>query len=393
LIVRALLLPRVGYPPDIAFWKSWLSYATEYGIANVYALQLPGQTYPPVFLYLLWLMGRLYLWIWPAAVDSAWLTAFVKIPAVVADLTAAFLLARLARRSAGGIGPRRAAAALALNPALIWLSAYWGQVDILHGGLAAGAWFAALSGAAGASGVLLALGILTKPQGLIILPAAVALIARRSGARGVARAVALGAGAALLVCLPFLLDGYGRRLYGIYAGAGSVYPVLSLKAFNPWWIVTVWSGGSGGHPFPSDAAPIALGITPRALGRALFLAATAWITWRCAGRMDGPRAWRLLTLQWLAFFLLPTQVHERYLAPALVSFAVAAALDRRAMILYGILALCVLLNLLYVVPGIAAVGTIVRAVTLDGILVALGLCAVAFLLVRTDLREGRQRAR
>ncbi len=388
LLIRALLMPHVGYTPDIVFWKSWLSYATQYGIANVYSLELPGQTYPPVLLYLLWLLGRLYLWIWPAAVDSAWLTAFVKIPAVVADLVAAVLLARLARRRSGGIGLRGAAAMMALNPVWIWLSAYWGQVDILHGGLAAAAWFAALSGAAGVSGILLALGVLTKPQGLIILPAAAVVIARRSGARGLGRAVVLGICTTGLICAPFLITGYGRRLYEIYAGAGGVYPMLSVKAFNPWWIVTVLMGRAHVAPLPSDATPLAMGITPHAIGVALFLAATAWIVWRCSGRLDGPRAWRLLTLQWLAFFLLPTQVHERYLAPALVSFAVAAVLDRRATTIYLLLSLGVFLNLLYVVPGMAVIGTIVRVVTLDGVLVALGLCAIAFLLVRRDVREG-----
>jgi hypothetical protein len=393
LLIRALLMAQVGYKPDILFWKSWLSYATQYGIANVYSLELPGQTYPPVFLYLLWLLGRLYLWIWPAAVDSAWLTAFVKIPAVAADLVAAVLLARLARSTKGGISPRGAAAMMALNPVWIWLSAYWGQVDILHGGLAAAAWFAALSGAAGASGILLALGVLTKPQGLIILPAAAVLIVRRSGTRALGRAVALGACTAGLICAPFLIAGYGRRLYEIYAGAGGVYPMLSVKAFNPWWIATVLTGGAHAAPLPTDATPLAMGITPHAIGIALFLAATAWIVWRCAGRIDGPRAWRLLTLQWLAFFLLPTQVHERYLAPALVSFAVAAVLDRRTTTLYLLLSLGVFLNLLYVVPGTAVIGRIVRVGTLDGVLVALGFCAIAFLLVRQEVREGGADAR
>jgi hypothetical protein len=392
-LIRILLMPRLGYAPDIHFWKSWLSYSTVHGIANVYSLQMPGQTYPPVFLYLLWLLGRLYLYIWPAAVDSAWLTAFVKIPSVIADLVAALLLARLARRGKAGVGPRGAAALMALHPALIWLSAYWGQVDILHGGFAAGAWYAALCGATGASGALLALGVLTKPQGLIILPAAAVLIARRSGARGLARAFTIGAATAAVVCLPFLIAGYGRRLYEIYAGAGSVYPVLSLKAFNPWWIATVFVGATRGRAFPSDANPVLLGITPHAIGIVLFLGATGWIATRCARRPDGPRAWRLLTLQWLAFFLLPTQVHERYLAPALVSFAVAAVLEHRSLVPYLLLSLCVLLNILYVAPGTVAIAAFVRWVTLDGVLVALGLCAIAFNLVRAELRGADTGAR
>lgn len=392
LAIRVLLMPRVGYGPDIGFWKSWLTYSTEFGISNVYALQLPGQTYPPVLLYMLWLLGRLYLLIWPAA-DSAWLTAFVKVPAVAADLVAALLLARIARRRDSRLSPVHAASLVALNPVWIWLSAYWGQVDILHGGLVAGAWYAALAGAPGIGGALLAVAALTKPQGLLALPAVAMLIARRSGSRGLLRAIAVGAGCTIVICLPFLVKGYAGRLFQIYAGAGNVYPILSLKAFNPWWIVTVVIGGRLGEDLPSDAGTIVAGISPHWIGLGLFLAATVWIVVRCAGRPEGSRAWRLLTLQWLAFFLLPTQVHERYLAPALVSIAVAALFDRRSRILHALLSLAVMLNLLYVVPGVAWVANAVRVVTLNGVLVALGLCAIAFVLVRDEIRDGRIGAR
>jgi hypothetical protein len=392
LAIRLLLMPRVGYGPDIGFWKSWLTYSTEFGIANVYALQMPGQTYPPVLLYMLWLLGRLYLVFWPAA-DSAWLTAFVKVPAVAADLVAALLLARVARRHGSGLSPVRAASLIALNPVWIWLSAYWGQVDILHGGLVAGAWYAALAGSSGIGGALLAIASLTKPQGLIVLPAAAMLIARRSGTRGLLRAVAVGSACAIVICLPFLVKGFGGRLVEIYARAGNVYPVLSLNAFNPWWIATVLMGGGGGRPFPSDAGAVIGAVTPHTIGLVLFLAATVWIVVRCARRPEGSRAWRLLTLQWLAFFLLPTQVHERYLAPALVSLAVAAVIDRRARILHLLLSLAVLLNLLYVVPGAAWISNVVKIVTIDGVLVALGLCAIAVLLVRDEIRDGRIGAR
>ncbi len=399
LALRLPLLPTTGYPPDIAFWKSWLSFATTNGIHHVYALEMPGQTYPPVFLYLLWGLGNLYRLIWPNTEDSAWLTAFVKLPAVAADLVAAGLIALYAWRRRGGLpgmGPRLAAttfrpattafrlaaAMFALNPVLIWLSAYWGQVDILHGGLAAAAWGMALGGSPIPAGAFLALGVLVKPQGLLILPVGAALIIRTSGGRGLARAVAAGGIVAAAVLAPFVISGYGSRLIDIYAGAGNVYPYVSVNAFNPWWCVSVLRRGGIHRPLMSDAG------LPHPLGLLLFALASLWILWRMIRRpTDAPRAWRLLTLQWFAFFLLATQIHERYLVPAIVSLAPAVVLDRRLFPLWLALTIGILLNILYVVPGSRAVESIVRVVSVNGILVAFLLSVVAALLVRKEIRE------
>ncbi len=210
LLIRLPAIAHVYYPHDIAFWKSWLTYSTSFGLQNVYGLDLPGQTYPPVLLYLLFGLGSIYRGIWPQAQDTPILTAFVKIPAIAGDLAAAILLAVYARRHKrpGSLGPRAAAAILAFHPALFWLSSLWGQVDVLHGGLAAGAWAAAIAGSAGWAGALVALGILTKPQGLIVAPAIAVLLAARAGRRGLVRATLFGAAVTVVVTLPFVLAGF-----------------------------------------------------------------------------------------------------------------------------------------------------------------------------------------
>jgi hypothetical protein len=397
LLIRLPAISHVYYPHDIAFWKSWLTYSTSFGLQNVYGLDLPGQTYPPVLLYLLFGLGSMYRGIWPQAQDTPILTAFVKIPAIAGDLAAAILLAVYARRHkrAGSLGARAAAAILAFHPALFWLSSLWGQVDILHGGLAAGAWAAAIAGSAGWAGALAALGILTKPQGLIVAPAIAVLLAARAGRRGLVRAALFGAAVIVAVTLPFVLAGFASALVKIYAGAGSVYPYLTLKAFNLWWCVVAASRTAGDALGLRDDIRLLGPITAHAIGLALFLGATAWILRRCwlLGRrgcgMDPSRAWRLLTLQWLAFFLLPTQIHERYLVPALLSLAPAAVLEKRWRWIYAVLSLGVLVNLMFVVPGAAAIQPVIRIVSGQGVLVALAFAVIAAVLVLAEVREER----
>ncbi len=398
LLIRLPALAHVYYPHDIAFWKSWLTYSTSFGIQNVYGLQMPGQTYPPILLYLLWGLGSIYRGIWPLAEDTPLLTAFVKIPAVAGDIVAAVLLAAyVARRPGiGATGRRAAAGILAFHPALIWLSSLWGQVDVLHGGLAAGACAAALGGSAGWTGALVALGILTKPQGLIVAPAIVVLLAARMGKRGLLRALIFGAAVSIVVTLPFLLAGFASSIVNVYRGAGSVYPYLSLNAFNVWWCVLAAGGGTSRILEFRDDVQLLGPITPRAIGLFLFLIATAWIIRRCwlvarsGGPIDHSRAWRLLTLQWLAFFLLPTQIHERYLVPAVISLAPAAILEKMWRWVYAALSLGVLLNLMFVVPGSESVAPIVRAISGNGVFIALVFAGIAVLLAMAEIREGKR---
>ncbi|MBD3160622.1 MAG: hypothetical protein GF346_00680 [Candidatus Eisenbacteria bacterium] len=394
LLIRAVLLPTAGYGPDVAFWKSLLTYTHVFGVQDVYAMETPLQPYPPLFVYLLWGLGHLYT-LFFSPDDGSLLTVFVKAPAVAGDLLAALLLARFALRRAGAetLAPLKAAGLLVLHPVLIWISAHWGQVDVLHAAIAAGAWGAALSGTPVLAGILLALGVLMKPQGLIVLPAAVALLLARSGSRGLLRAVAAGTAIFALLLVPFLVAGHARALVDLYAGAAARYPYLSVYAFNPWWIVSLLAGGGRDAALIPDDGGIGALATPRFLGAVLFLAATVWIAARLAlragaGTFTDARGWRLLTLQWFAFFLLPTHVHERYLVPALLSLAPAVILEPRWVKPYLLLSLCILLNVIYVFPGAPWLLWAARILSGEGVLVALVLSGLALLLVRAEIREG-----
>lgn len=395
ILIRASLLTNPGYGPDISYWKSHLTYSVFFGIQNVYGMEMPLQQYPPLLLYILWGLGLIYTGLWPQARDTPLLTAFVKLPAVVADLLVAALLVAFARRHAGTgtLSPRWTAAIIALHPALIWISAYWGQVDILHSSICVAAWGAAIAGSSLLAGGLLALGVMTKPQGLIILPAAAVLLFARTGWRGMLRAFVSGVVVVSALLLPFLLAGYGRELLGIYLGSAGKYPYLSVNAFNPWGVAALFTGGNFGESLVRDDQALGGFLTPRMIGLLLFGVSTVWICLRAllhGGRssFSASRAWRLLTLQWLAFFLLPTEVHERYLAPALISMIVALILDRRWWWVYLIISLSVLLNVIYVLPGLPVFLTFVRNVTMEGSLVAIALVFVAVVLVRAEIREG-----
>ena len=58
LLIRIILIGNPGFLADVAFWKSWSLAASDHGI--VWTVFNTNINYPPGFIYVLWLMGKLY---------------------------------------------------------------------------------------------------------------------------------------------------------------------------------------------------------------------------------------------------------------------------------------------------------------------------------------------
>ena len=186
---------------------------------------------------------------------------------------------------------------------------------------------------------------------------------------------AIGVLTAIVLSWPF-----GMSLVGLFRQVGKAaggYPFVSVNAYNPWALVSrdgngvaangVWSAardvaGTGvGQP-----ATLIFGIPAIYVGTALLLgaiAAVCLVLARYAERSsldidDGFPAGPLrvltddrrllivaLTVLAIAFFVLPTRVHERYLFPTFALGALLAASSLRWLAAYVVLALASFANL------------------------------------------------
>ena len=146
--------------------------------------------------------------------------------------------------------------------------------------------------------VAIAVGLMTKPQALPLVVPFAAFYLGRHGLRGSIRAAIVGVVTVGLLWIPFLgADGPANYLHSL-AAYSNEFAVLSLRAWNPWWILTDLVGGG---QLVADSVPIVGPITFRWLGVAmaavLELAIFLWV-WRrptastLAGRCGG-RAGRL----------------------------------------------------------------------------------------------------
>jgi dolichyl-phosphate-mannose-protein mannosyltransferase len=351
LALRLLIAPHGWHPDDVPNFTRWAGALREHGLLAAYATS--DANYPPLGLAIIGVPA----WLYPGPFDRpAWLLA-LKMPAMLADLGIAWAVYRLARRSAGQRFATLALAAVAFNPAFIYLSAWWGQIESVYALAACLAVLLALEGRPAWAGLALGLGALVKLQAGLVAPVVLIGLYRRGGARaaligGLAACLVIGLGLA-----PYALTGQTRlvwaRLTAVVPGPG--WP--TVNALNLWYVATL-GRGNWAYNAPlllPDTTPLTGPLTMRAVGRGLWLAWCAltllgvWI----GSRRDLARAATLgAALLFVGFFVWPTKVHERYLFAALPLLAAAwsARQEWQDGALYGILSLTHTFNLMWAAP-------------------------------------------
>ena len=359
ILVLATLLRVVSLPlpgtEDVGTWRIW-AYSASHDITGVYGIgghpPIRGVLhfgrfyttvdYPPLALYELALVGKVYRAFDPAFTDDWHLTAGVKVPGLVAGavLTALlyFTVLQFTRRADLA---RWAALAYWLNPATVLNGEVLGYLDPLMMLPAVGALVALHARRPNAAGLLLAAALLTKPQGALMVPA-VLLAAWHTGRwRTMAKASATCAAGLIIGILPFVWVGALPNMIQAFGSWAGRRDILSGYAANLWWVITwlarAWNmipefGVPGAYLAPvrrilAISSYMDLGLpNPRPLGVALIAVTCAWACW-CARRASdlGLHA-ALAAFVVQAFFVLGVSVHEHHMILAIPLLALASAL-------------------------------------------------------------------
>lgn len=374
----AIRIPWIGMPDpvgDLEITARRMASLAANGLAGAYN---PPGDYMPLRIYLLsGLVGVAELFGIPLdGVPTPAVVALIKLPNLCADLAGAALIYAWARARLGARRGALLAAAYTLAPP-VWINvAWWGQVDTLlmlpmlltvllidrgRGGPAWVAWTVAL---------------LVKTQAILLAPLLVIATFRRHGSRGLA-AGAISAGATVLVALiPLGLAGQLGGMLSAYTTAVGRFPRATSGAYNLWYL---WLG-----PGPHDSVAVLGGLSARLVGLGLLAGAVLLIGWALVLRPDPPTRLRAAALIGLAFFCLPTQIHERYLFLALAFTALCVADDERWAWPFMFLTLSATINILAELSGFVPIvdATLGRS-PLRYALAVLNLAALAGLLVWT----------
>jgi len=186
-LVAGALLRLVGLPilgtDDIVSWKTW-SFAASTDVTGIYGVggtpterrtlhwrgEISTTDYPPLALYELAVVGRVYRTFRPLYEDSPLLVSLLKLPGILAESLFVFALLRWGRRLFGDDGARWAALAFWLNPVVLLNGSFLGYLDAQMAVPAALAFVAAALGAMPVAGGLAAAAIATKAQAIFALP-------------------------------------------------------------------------------------------------------------------------------------------------------------------------------------------------------------------------------
>lgn len=376
LTIAYILFPSSGFETDISSYVAWALTMAREGPGGFYA-NAGFVDYPPGYLLVLWPIG-LVAQALGGTDPGAIATPLVKLPAMLADIGVGWLLYRLvlgwAWPSRRAEGMALAAAALyVLNPVTWYDSALWGQTDsvgalVLLMGVAA-----LVRGNSEGAAFLGVVAALVKPQfGVVLIPLVAVVLLRRhllrpgSGPRhvpwgptwlrgwlareqGWPRLVTSGLAALVtfhVVALPFGL-GIPEYLELMGRTAGG-YEYLTVNAFNPWALVGLEGNTALAWAMPfwqPDTVPLFLGASAFLVGAVLLVGGFLYGLANMLVRDERRTIILAAIFLAMAFFVLPTRVHERYLMPVFALLPLLAVASRSWLVVLVGLSVATLINL------------------------------------------------
>jgi hypothetical protein len=355
LIIRLAVLPLPG-AGDVDPWKVWTYHAVRDGVTRLYGTGTPPAyvdftfggrvapvNYPPLALYELGAAG----WMYSLAnggrfPDSLALTITIKLLPLLFEIGIVAVIFAAVRRIADGDRARWAASWYWLNPAAILCASVGGYLDALPALPAVASLAAAAAGQPFAAGALAAAAALTKPQGVLVLPAVLLAVWNDVPRDRVGRLAAMAAGG--LAVTTFLLAPIVAA--GVWSNMVFMLRTmtddrsLSMDAYNLWWLAghamnagyawlrgaTVWAALTAPVSYVSFDRAAAHGLPHlRAAGAALAIAAAAWGVWTARRATDLPLLAAAGAFCVCSYALLATRVHENHAFLAVPLLALAAA--------------------------------------------------------------------
>lgn len=328
-----LLISLPGFKIDVDAWFAWAIRLNQLGFSHFYSDQV-WTNYTPGFLYILGFLGFIKNLF---QISNLHFYIILKIPAIVAEvLIGVFIYKEIAKKS---LFWGRIAAVIALfNPAFIFNSSVWGQIDGLLSLTLIASFYFLNKKKLILSAIFWGLGFLIKPQAIAVLPIFVLFLIKNLSIKNFLKITIPSLLTVFLISLPFFINQPFSGIPKLFSNMVSDYPQTSLFAYNFWGIIGFW--------IPDNQ--LWNNLSYQMWGYILLV--SYWITISYFYLKKKLSLYVLAALATLAFFFLPTRVHERYLYPAIVFLVFSAALlkSRLVFLLTSLLSIVHFLNLYYV---------------------------------------------
>jgi Gpi18-like mannosyltransferase len=296
------------------------------------------RAYPPLSTYLFAAAGRVAYGLSNSAAPSdALLNVLIKLPAIVADVATAVLLVWQAGKQTA-VWRILIAALYLLNPAVWYVSVYWGQTDAIYLFFMIAGLMLLARGRVIPAWVCCGLSLGVKLQGLPLVFLFFVWTWVQEGRWALIKGMTAALGTGVILTLPWLVNG---RILEIVEAITSDSLRVVQSAYNGWYFVL-------GERARTEEASRTLDILPISYGTAslvLFFIVVLLMTILIVKRREQVALPIAAVFLSLAAFLFLTDMRERYLFPVLPLLLWSANQQRRLLWLYLILTITWLFNL------------------------------------------------
>jgi Gpi18-like mannosyltransferase len=345
VVMRFDDLVHIRYMGDmVAFNIPWAQTIQQFGLFRIYATSLETD-YPPIFLVILGMTSSVATPILDSnpSVNFIVLTKLFSVAAEVAIVGVIYnwLPSNTRIKWIIPLG-------LALSPGLIATTAFWGQTDSILTLFLILSIIALNRNQSRMSWVWFSVALLMKFQAIVLLPMLGILSLRRFGIRSTVLGILTVGIIFGIVLAPFVISsGLGNTLRP-FTGATDRYPVVTVNAFNLWYVVIppLWNLLPT-YPslIPLDTNVLLANLSIRQISLLLFASYVLVIVMMMWRQHSTKREFLWATALFMGFFMIPTQMHERYLYPAVVFSIIAIAQEKRVWPIALILALTYTVNI------------------------------------------------
>ena len=342
-IFRILLTPYGSLPIDFNDWVGWSDRLVMLPFSQFYKA---WSDYLPGYLYVLWILGQIKLLFHSFGLKIP-LEILYKFPAILADLILVFIAYKISKKYLNQKTALLIAVLFAFNPAIFSNSTLWGQIDVLNTLFYILTFLFLIQKRILLTGLSLAIALLIKPQGVIILPFILILVFKE---KWHITTILKSTVVFLLVYIGAFIPFTNKSnilsfIFERYSIGLNQYQYTSVNAFNFWAIGQRW--------WMPDSQ-LWLNISPNYWGIGVFAIIFILIMWKFLKiyRASAIKQKLLvlnfsLAIVFLGSFIFLTRVHERLLLTPLIFLMIAAIFKRELWIFVGILSVTYLANLYF----------------------------------------------
>lgn len=345
ILVRLVLAYTVpGYQTDMDCFKAWAANAYTGGLENFYTSDFFAD-YPPLYIYVLYFFGFLQNTL-SLNIGGPAFAMLIHIPAILCDIIAAYIVYRLAQQKFRPNVALLLSLLILFNPAVIFNSSIWGQVDIIITLMMVLVIYLLVKDRPVWASVAFIVAFLLKPQAIMIFPILAAVLIRnivvsknrKKDVVNLLVSVGVMAGLFFLIPLPFGINQEPLWLIKQFLSTMGQYNQASLNAFNLFAML-------GQNFVPVDQA-VFLGLSANVWGFILIVFVCLYSLFLFLKNTRKEFLFALAAFVIMGVFALGHGMHDRYLypVPILLLFAFLFMRDKRLIWPIVLVSIVLLLN-------------------------------------------------